>query len=161
MAYPPMRSTDPAFIERVKAIQRALGIVGLGVDGYMGHGTLSLLEARILPKLPEVIEPVPPATDYSPALGVDARSARNILTLSVKVRPFFEKLVINGTRIARGLGVGAYVMTGGTRTYAEQDALYAQGRTTGGKRVTNARGGYSNHNFGVAGDFGVFSTSGE
>ena len=38
----------------------------------------------------------------------------------------------------------------GFRTYAEQDALYAQGRTTSGNKVTNAKGGYSNHNFGLA-----------
>lgn len=40
----------------------------------------------------------------------------------------------------------------GLRTYAEQDALFAQGRTRPGKRVTNARGGQSNHNFGLAVD---------
>lgn len=44
----------------------------------------------------------------------------------------------------------------GTRTYAEQNELYAQGRTKPGKRVTNARGGYSNHNFGIAWDVGIF-----
>lgn len=38
----------------------------------------------------------------------------------------------------------------GFRTYAEQNALYAQGRTTKGKKVTNAKGGQSNHNFGLA-----------
>lgn len=44
----------------------------------------------------------------------------------------------------------------GTRSYAEQDALYAKGRTKPGSKVTNARGGYSNHNFGVAFDIGMF-----
>lgn len=39
------------------------------------------------------------------------------------------------------------------RTIAEQDALYAQGRTTKGKIVTNAKGGYSYHNFGLSFDF--------
>lgn len=39
------------------------------------------------------------------------------------------------------------------RDYEAQDALYAQGRTKPGKIVTNARGGYSYHNFGVAFDF--------
>lgn len=34
----------------------------------------------------------------------------------------------------------------GVRTIAEQDALYAQGRTTKGKIVTQARGGDSYHN---------------
>lgn len=40
--------------------------------------------------------------------------------------------------------------------YAEQDALYAKGRTAPGPKVTNARAGYSNHNFGIAFDIGVF-----
>jgi len=38
------------------------------------------------------------------------------------------------------------------RTWAEQDALYAQGRTAPGKIVTNCRGGQSYHNFGLAVD---------
>jgi len=36
------------------------------------------------------------------------------------------------------------------RTFAEQDALYAQGRTKPGQRVTNAKGGQSFHNYGLA-----------
>lgn len=36
------------------------------------------------------------------------------------------------------------------RTFGEQNALYAQGRTKPGKIVTNARGGQSFHNFGLA-----------
>lgn len=39
------------------------------------------------------------------------------------------------------------------RTNAEQDALYALGRTKPGKIVTNARGGMSYHNYGLAADF--------
>ena len=41
-------------------------------------------------------------------------------------------------------------MTDSFRSITEQDALYAQGRTKPGNRVTNARGGYSFHNFGLA-----------
>lgn len=41
----------------------------------------------------------------------------------------------------------------GLRTFAEQDALYAQGRTIPGAIVTNAKGGDSNHNYGLAIDF--------
>ena len=41
---------------------------------------------------------------------------------------------------------------GGLRTFAEQNALYAQGRTQPGKIVTNARGGESYHNYGLAVD---------
>lgn len=36
------------------------------------------------------------------------------------------------------------------RTFAEQDALYAQGRTSAGPKVTNAKGGQSSHNYGFA-----------
>lgn len=36
------------------------------------------------------------------------------------------------------------------RTFAEQDALFAQGRTKPGKIVTNAKGGQSYHNYGLA-----------
>ena len=41
----------------------------------------------------------------------------------------------------------------GYRSFAEQDKLYAQGRTEPGMKVTNARGGYSQHNWGIAADF--------
>jgi len=40
------------------------------------------------------------------------------------------------------------------RSIKEQDALYAQGRTKPGKKITNARGGQSMHNFRVAYDCG-------
>lgn len=38
------------------------------------------------------------------------------------------------------------------RTDKEQDELYAQGRTKPGKKVTNAKGGQSYHNYGLAFD---------
>jgi len=63
--------------------------------------------------------------------------------LSAKVHAAMDALAAKRTffRVAQGL-----------RTYAEQDALYAQGRTSPGHIVTNARGGWSNHNFGMAVD---------
>jgi peptidoglycan L-alanyl-D-glutamate endopeptidase CwlK len=39
-------------------------------------------------------------------------------------------------------------VTQGLRTFEEQDALYAQGRTKPGKKVTNAKAGQSIHNYG-------------
>lgn len=39
------------------------------------------------------------------------------------------------------------------RTFAESDALYAQGRTKPGDIVTNAKAGQSYHNYGLALDF--------
>jgi len=41
----------------------------------------------------------------------------------------------------------------GLRTIEEQNALYAQGRTKPGSIVTNAKGGRSYHNYGLAFDF--------
>ena len=39
------------------------------------------------------------------------------------------------------------------RSIGKQNELYAQGRTKPGEVVTNAKGGYSFHNYGVAFDF--------
>lgn len=41
----------------------------------------------------------------------------------------------------------------GLRTIDEQNALYAQGRTKPGQIITNAKGGSSYHNYGLAIDF--------
>jgi len=43
----------------------------------------------------------------------------------------------------------------GLRTIDEQNALYAQGRTKEGHIVTNAKGGSSYHNYGLAIDFAI------
>jgi peptidoglycan L-alanyl-D-glutamate endopeptidase CwlK len=48
----------------------------------------------------------------------------------------------------------------GTRTFDEQDKLFAQGRTMPGKVVTYAQGGYSMHNFGVAFDIAIMRAEG-
>lgn len=45
------------------------------------------------------------------------------------------------------------IITSTYRDTESQDALYAQGRTTAGAKVTNAKGGQSLHNFKVAFDF--------
>jgi peptidoglycan L-alanyl-D-glutamate endopeptidase CwlK len=46
-------------------------------------------------------------------------------------------------------------ITQGLRTFEQQDALYAQGRTVKGPKVTNAKGGASYHNYGLAFDFAL------
>ena len=85
----------------------------------------------------------------------DIRSESNIQTLhptaQLKARVFLRDVTAQ-------LGTNGLVfkIISGTRTYDEQNDLYAQGRTRSGKIVTNARGGFSNHNFGVAWDIGIF-----
>lgn len=46
-----------------------------------------------------------------------------------------------------------WVPYSGFRTFDNQDQLYAQGRTTSGPIVTNAKGGESPHNYGAASDW--------
>ena len=43
-----------------------------------------------------------------------------------------------------------FFVISGFRTYGEQQSLWMQGRVTPGKIVTNAKGGESAHNFGIA-----------
>ena len=52
-------------------------------------------------------------------------------------------------------GRAKMLITDTLRTFAEQDELYAQGRTKPGKRITNAKGWQSLHNYGVAIDFAL------
>lgn len=85
----------------------------------------------------------------------DERTEKNLSTLHPKVQEKFRPFLQEANEFLAPQGVVVKLISG-TRTYAEQDALYAQGRTKPGKKVTNAKGGYSNHNFGVAGDLGLF-----
>lgn len=54
----------------------------------------------------------------------------------------------------------AVCITQTVRTTAEQNALYAQGRSKPGKIVTNVQGGYSYHNHGLAIDFALYTPDG-
>jgi peptidoglycan L-alanyl-D-glutamate endopeptidase CwlK len=87
---------------------------------------------------------------------MDPRSAKNIKTLKSEVQVLATKLI----ETAKDQGINAKVISG-YRSYAEQDKLYAQGRTAPGKVVTKAKGGYSFHNFGIAFDIGIFSEDGK
>ena len=128
----------------IRAVQQALGIE---VDGKAGPQTWGAIYRHI-------VRPHASATVAftGPRDQANARSERMIATLLPHVRPYARALYFK----ARDNGIAINIISG-TRTHAEQDALYAQGRTTGGEIVTNARGGYSNHNFGIAFDIGVFS----
>lgn len=81
----------------------------------------------------------------------DPRTEANIKTLlpaaQEKAREFM------GACLKAGIDLK---IISGTRTYDQQNALYAQGRTKPGRIVTNARGGYSWHNFRIAWDIGIF-----
>lgn len=53
------------------------------------------------------------------------------------------------------------VLTYGFRSIQEQNALYAIGRTKPGKKVTNAKGGQSPHNYGKAIDIAPLQPNGK
>ena len=86
----------------------------------------------------------------------DERSEQNIATLLPVAQRIARKWLKEAKEQAAKLGHEVRIICG-RRTYAEQDALYAQGRSKKGAKVTNAKGGYSWHNFGLAFDFGIFS----
>lgn len=75
-------------------------------------------------------------------------ASRSLITLSENTRKHAELWLAECER--QGLDI-LVVCT--YRSPDEQNALYAQGRTTKGHIVTNARGGESQHNFRRAIDF--------
>ena len=67
------------------------------------------------------------------------------------VFPILAGKIINMSDMLAGEGI-VFRVTQAMRSWSEQDALYAQGRTAPGNIVTNCPGGYSYHNFGLAVD---------
>ena len=86
---------------------------------------------------------------------LDERTEKNIATLHPKAQAKAREFMAQAVPLMEQLGAQVKIISG-NRTYAEQDALYAQGRTKAGSIVTNARAGASNHNFGTAWDVGIF-----
>lgn len=76
----------------------------------------------------------------------DINSDRKIATLHPKIQAAAKEFII---RAEKELGIKLRV-TSGFRSWTEQTELYNQGRTTAGKKVTNAKAGESLHNFGLA-----------
>ena len=128
--------------EMIAAVQDKLGVE---VDGKAGPETWGAIYARLVGKRIDGQRPMDALTE------VDSRSEKVIATLLPEVRPMARALVHKAA--AAGISIK---LISGLRSYAEQDALYAKGRTAPGPVVTNARAGFSNHNFGIAFDIGVF-----
>jgi peptidoglycan L-alanyl-D-glutamate endopeptidase CwlK len=83
------------------------------------------------------------------------RTLENLSGLNRKARAKFEQFLAAAQPILAKHGANAEVLSG-LRSYQQQAALYAQGRTKPGKIVTNARPGSSWHNYGLAIDLGLF-----
>lgn len=85
----------------------------------------------------------------------DQRSEENIATLLPSAQQMAREWLKAAKEVAHDEGYDVKIICG-TRSYAEQDALYKRR-----PRVTRARGGQSWHNFGLAFDFGIFSLDGK
>ena len=72
-----------------------------------------------------------------------------MLPAKIRAQSMLAKCAADPWLVRNGIGI---LVTSTERDYESQDALYAQGRTKPGKIVTNARGGYSWHNFKCAFD---------
>lgn len=84
-----------------------------------------------------------------------SKSENRISQLNPIVASKTRQLIINSYN--EGINI---VIVQGFRTMEEQATLYAQGRTTAGSIVTNAKAGYSNHNYGLAVDFALLMPNG-
>lgn len=136
----------------ISAVQKTLGV---DVDGTAGPETWNAIYNRICRGKAGPARKTSVAVSAAVRAGarnrVDDRSEKVIANLLPHVQPYARALV----KKAAQHGITIKVI-GGLRTYEEQNELFAQGRTKPGRIVTNARGGFSNHNFGIAFDVGVF-----
>lgn len=83
----------------------------------------------------------------------DARTERNIVTLRCDA----QEAARRSLSAVRADGTDARIISG-TRSYAEQTALFRKGRFGNPPpKVTKAKAGQSWHNFGLAWDIGIFS----
>lgn len=130
--------SDPLFFQR---LMKSCGLYTGDLDGDWGPLSEGALTA--FKKLTKSC-----ADTYG---TFDSRTEANIATLLPKAQRAARQFLV----AAKPFKYQVKILSG-TRTYAEQAALYAQGRSKSGPRVTNAGPGQSNHNFGIAFDVGIF-----
>jgi peptidoglycan L-alanyl-D-glutamate endopeptidase CwlK len=83
------------------------------------------------------------------------RTLENIASINKKARAKLEPFVVAAQELMAKRNVTVEVISG-LRSWQQQAALYAQGRTKPGRIVTKARPGSSWHNYGLAIDLGLF-----
>lgn len=90
-------------------------------------------------------------------MNVEKRNQQFIDKLHPKIRDAVKyALIIINDPSKLGSGRSRAVITFGLRTFAEQQALYDQGRSKPGQIVTNAKPGQSFHNYGLAIDIALW-----
>jgi peptidoglycan L-alanyl-D-glutamate endopeptidase CwlK len=129
-----------------KAVQAELKKRGLydgEIDGLDGSKTWKAISDALLPE-GVVVQP----TSTPPEDKADPRSESFIETLNPAVQPLARQFIL----LLNAKGVDAKIISG-FRTYEEQKVLYDKFKR-GGPQA--APPGYSNHNFGLAFDIGIF-----
>lgn len=154
----------------VKKLQEALIKAGYkmagGADGIFGKSTMqALMTFKLKNRIvvdPEVTEATWKALvgcDDVPTKGVEPAPASDDDAISIsrlnRLHPSIRTEALKLYRMANTAlsGRAKVRITYTLRTYAEQAELYAKGRTTAGPKVTNAKPGYSFHNWALALDF--------
>ncbi|MBB5037099.1 M15 family metallopeptidase [Prosthecobacter dejongeii] len=94
-------------------------------------------------------------TEAAAPVGFSKRTLENLSGLNDRAQVKLEGFVAAAQKAMAKRGVMVEVISG-LRSWPQQAALYAQGRTKPGKVVTNARPGSSWHNYGLAIDLGLF-----
>lgn len=124
---------DPLFFQR---LAKSSGLYAGNLDGSWGPLTQGAADAW--DKL---------AAATAKTYGTfDSRTEENIASLVPKAQRAARQFLV----AAKAFPYTVKILSG-TRTYAEQDALFAKR-----PKVTNARAGQSNHNLGIAWDVGIF-----
>lgn len=93
-------------------------------------------------------------------INLDKLTDKPSITRIKSLHPAIQQDVIDSVLEMNAQNLGIRI-TYGLRTFAEQNALYAKGRTTPGAKVTNAKGGQSYHNYGLALDFCLLHKDGK
>jgi len=139
-----MFGNDVLFLQR---LLKSIGFYTGEIDGDFG------------PITDEALRRFEGETDrIADALGrFDLRSEKSIMTLHPQAQTLARRFMaaVQEAPQLRAASVVVKIISG-TRTYQEQAALFALGRTRPGKIVTKASAGQSNHNFGIAWDVGLF-----
>jgi len=144
-------SADGDFGKKTKkALMKFQAKAGLKKDGIAGPKTVMALREKVAQN--EQVRPATGITHVSDdGIGQskntwDSISDTRIKTLHPLVRDRFMEFIVRAEKeLNKKLRV-----TSALRTIKMQNKLYAQGRTKPGKIVTNAKGGKSYHNFGLA-----------
>lgn len=81
---------------------------------------------------------------------IDEKTMERIALLHPKLREEASEIYKEICSVLTGKAFCRFTHT--LRTFAEQSALYSQGRTTKGSIITKAKAGFSYHNYGLAVD---------